>query len=136
MNRVRCAVVLTVGACLSAALLATVAAASPPDSVTIQEVTVFGGPHQPPSGTFTASGLRGCSSGTFSDQLISFSPSGARLKIARTYACASGGAFTARVALHLSAVDASGGQAATGRWRIISSDGLRPGACGPRLRRR
>ena len=63
MNRVRCAAVLIVGACLSAALLATVAAASPPDSVTIQEVTVFGGPHQPPSGTFTASGLRGCSAG-------------------------------------------------------------------------
>jgi hypothetical protein len=130
MKRVRSAAVLAAGACLSAALLAAVAVASPPAAVTIHELTVFGGPHQPPSGAFTASGLPGCSSGTFSDQVISFSPSGARIKLARTYACAGGGSLTARVALHLAAVDASGGQAVTGRWRIISSDGLHPAPAG------
>ena len=130
MKRVRCAAVVALGACLSAALLAAVAAASPPAAVTIHELTVFGGPHQPPSGTFTASGLRGCSSGTFSDQLISFSPSGARIKLARTYACAGGGSLTARAALRLAAVDASGTQAVTGRWRIVSADGLHPAPAG------
>lgn len=112
---------LAVGAL--AAVLAGTGAATPGNTATISEVTVFNNPHQPPTGTFTASGLPGCASGTFSDQLVSFNPSGARLVLDRTYTCSEGGSFTARVGLHLSTVDASGEQQADSTWRIISTDG-------------
>ena len=129
MKRVRCAAVVVVaaGICGRAGGRGRRDAGGGRDH---PRADVFGGPHQPPSGAFTASGLPGCSSGTFSDQVISFSPSGARIKLARTYACAGGGSVTARVALHLAVVDATGSQAATGRWRILSSDGLRPAPAG------
>ena len=119
---------LTVGAL--AAILAGAATATPGDTATIQEVTVSNGPHQPPTGTFTASGLPGCDSGTLADQLEWFSPSGARLVVDRTYTCSGGGSFTARVGLHLSTVDASGEQPTDSTWRIISTDGALTGLQG------
>jgi hypothetical protein len=127
MKRVRYAT----GALFAAALLAAVlaglgasrAAAAKPAPVVIQESTVFGALHQPPAGTFLATGLPGCTSGTFADQLVSFSPSGARLVLDRTYSCDAGGTLTARVALHLAPIDADGQQAADGTWRITAADG-------------
>jgi hypothetical protein len=126
------------GALVAAALLAAVlsglggtrAAAAEPTSVVIQESTVFGAIHEPPVGTFVASALPGCTTGTFADQLVSFSPSGARLVLDRTYACDAGGTVTARVALHLATIDANGQQAADGSWRIISADGAQAGLQG------
>ena len=112
------------------AILAGPGAATPGETATIQEVTVSNGPHQPPTGTFTASGLPGCTSGTLADQLVWFSPSGARLVVDRTYTCAEGGSFTVRLGLHLSTVDAAGEQTADSTWRIISTDGALTGLQG------
>lgn len=119
---------LAVGAL--AAVLAGTGAATPGNTATISEVTVFNNPHQPPTGTFTASGLPGCASGTFSDQLVSFNPSGARLVLDRTYTCDELGSFTSRVGLHISTVDASGQQVSDGTWRIVSTDGSLTGLQG------
>jgi hypothetical protein len=82
---------------------------------------VFGTNHQPPSGAFTATGLDGCVSGTFSDSLIAFSPSGARVKVDRSYVCSSGATFTARVAIHLGVVASDGTQTVESTWNIVSS---------------
>jgi hypothetical protein len=106
------------------------AAAAEPAPAVFQEYTVFGGLHQPPAGTFLATGLPGCISGTFADQLVSFSPSGARLVLDRTYSCDAGGTLTARVALHLAPIDADGQQAADGTWRIIAAGGAQAGLQG------
>jgi hypothetical protein len=110
-----------------AATVAGIGAASPGSDATFSEVSTFVGNHQPPAGVFTVTGVAGCASGTFGDQLVSFNPSGARVVLLRTYACAEGGTFVARVALHLSVVDASGAQAADGTWRIVSTDGALAG---------
>jgi hypothetical protein len=120
------------GALFAAVLLAAVlaalggsqAAAATPAAVTIQEFTVFGAIHEPPVGTFIASGLSGCTTGGFVDNVVSFSPSGARLILDRTYSCDAGGTITARVALHLAPIDADGHQASNGTWRIVSADGV------------
>jgi hypothetical protein len=122
-GRFVCAV-LTVGLLGPLLLGLSPALADQSTPAVIQETSIFHTDHQPPSGTFTASGIPGCASGTFSDQLVSFSPSGARLILDRTYVCDGGGAFTARVALHLQPVDAAGQQTVTGTWRIVSADGI------------
>jgi hypothetical protein len=119
---------LAVGAL--AGVTAATGTATPGTTATIQEVTVSNGPHQPPTGTFIASGLPGCTSGTLADHLVWFSPSGARLVVDRTYTCTEGGSFTARLGIHLSTVDASGGQPSDGTWRIISTDGALAGLQG------
>jgi hypothetical protein len=119
---------LAVGAL--AGVTAATGTATPGTTATIQEVTVSNGPHQPPTGTFIASGLPGCTSGTLADQLVWFSPSGARLVVDRTYTCAEGGSFTARLGIHLSTVDALGEQPSDGTWRIISTDGALSGLQG------
>jgi hypothetical protein len=113
-----------------AGLGGTWAVAAEPTSLVIQESTVFGAIHEPPVGTFVASGLPGCATGTFADQPISFSPSGARLILDRTYACDAGGTVTARVALHLATIDAQGQQDADGSWRIIAANGAQTGLQG------
>ncbi|HEY4347453.1 MAG TPA: hypothetical protein VGM80_07675 [Gaiellaceae bacterium] len=108
---------------------ATAAGARPTPAV-IHELTVFAGGHQPPVGTFTASGIPGCTSGSFSDQVVSFNHTGSRIVIDRTYACAGGNTLTARVGLHLGTIDAAGVQTADGSWRIISSTGALVGLDG------
>jgi hypothetical protein len=113
-------VVVVVVAALSGA---ATAAATAPAAAVIPEATGFAGAHQPPAGTFTASGLPGCASGTFSDQLVSFNPSGTRPIVDRTYACAGGDTLTVRVALHLGTIDAEGTQTAEATWRIVSGTG-------------
>jgi hypothetical protein len=79
-------------------------------------------PHTPPTGTFTATGLPGCVSGTYADSLVYFVPPGTRLVVDETYACAGGGTFTARTALHVAVTAPDGTQAVEGTWRIIWSD--------------
>jgi hypothetical protein len=106
------------------------AAASQPREVVIHETTTFAPNHQPPVGAFTAEGLPGCSSGSFSDQPVSFSPNGTRLILDRSYVCAEGGTLTARVALHLGAIDSSGLQTADGTWRIVAGTGALADAAG------
>jgi hypothetical protein len=134
VKRVRCvaravfAVVLL--AAVPAALGGSRAAAATPVAVMIQEFTVFGAIHQPPVGTFIASGLSGCTTGGFADNVVSFSRSGARLILDRTYSCDAGGTITARVALHLAPIDANGHQASDGTWRIISAAGAEAGLQG------
>jgi hypothetical protein len=113
-----------------AALGGSRAAAAAPTSVVFQEFTVFGAIHVPPVGTFVASGLPGCTTGTFADQPVAFSPSGARLFLDRTYSCDAGGTLTARVALHLAPIDANGHQTSDGTWRIISAEGALTGLQG------
>lgn len=101
---------------------ATAAAAQPTPAV-IHTLTTFVGEHQPPVASFTASGIPGCTSGSSSDKLVSFNPSGTRLVIDSTYVCDSGDTLTARVALHLGTIDAAGNQTADGTWRIIAATG-------------
>jgi hypothetical protein len=119
----RAAGVAVVFVAVLAGLAGAQAHAANPTAAVIQESSVFVGEHQPPVGTFVASGLAGCSSGSFADAVVSFSPSGARIVLDRTYACDGGGSVTARVALHLGTIDAAGQQAADGTWRITSADG-------------
>ncbi len=102
---------------------ATTAAAAQPTPIVIHTVTTFGGNHQPPVGSFTASGIPGCTSGSSSDQLISFNPSGTRLVIDTTYVCDSGDTLTARIAVHPGTVDAAGNQTGDGTWRIVAATG-------------
>ncbi len=134
MKRVRYATGALFAAVLLAAVLAgfggSRAAAAEPAPILIQEYTVFGALHQPPVGTFSATGLSGCTGGTFADQVVSFSPSGARLVLDRTYSCDAGGTLTARVALHLAPIDVDGQQAADSTWRIIAADGTQAGLRG------
>ena len=99
------------------------AVAAQPTPAVIQELSMFVGGHQGPVGAFTASGIPGCTSGSFSDQLVSFSPSGARLVLDRTYVCDDGDTLTARAALHLGIVDAAGLQTGDGSWRIVGATG-------------
>jgi hypothetical protein len=130
MKKIQSGASAVLAVCALAATLAAPGVATPGSTATIQEATVFNNPHQPPAGTFTASGLPGCDSGTTADQLVSFSPSGARLVLDRTYTCSGGGSFVARVALHVATVDASGEQFADGTWRIVSTDGALTGLQG------
>jgi hypothetical protein len=124
-----CAV--TVAVLTSAALGgAATPAASQPMEVVIHETTTFAPNHQPPVGAFTAEGLAGCSSGSFSDQPVSFSPNGTRIILDSSYACAEGGTLTARVALHLGTIDSSGLQTAEGTWRIVAGTGALADAAG------
>jgi hypothetical protein len=113
-----------------AVVLAGGGSASVGSTATFSEVTVFGTNHQSPVGTFTTTGLPDCTSGTFSDQVVSFSPSGARVVVDRTYACAEGGTFVVRLALHVSPAAADGSQATSGTWRILSTDGALAGLQG------
>jgi hypothetical protein len=102
---------------------AATAAAAEPTQATIQEVATFAGGHQGPVGSFAASGIPGCATGSFTDQVVSFNPSGTRIVLDRTYVCADGDTFTARVALHLSTIDPAGTQTADGTWRIVAATG-------------
>ena len=130
MKRARQAAAALIVAVALASVLAGIGSADPGSTVTIQEVSTFAGSHQPPTGTFTAAGLPGCASGTSGDQLVWFSPSGARLVVDRTYTCAEGGSFTVRLGLHLGVVDASGTQASDATWRIVSTAGALTGLQG------
>jgi hypothetical protein len=134
IKRIRYAAGALFVAILLAAMLAALggsrAAAATPAAVVIQEFTVFGAIHEPPVGTFIASGLSGCATGGFADNVVAFSPSGARLVLDRTYSCDAGGTITARVALHLAPIDADGDQATNGTWRIISAAGAQAGLQG------
>jgi hypothetical protein len=106
------------------------AAASQPMEVVIHESTTFAPNHQPPVGAFTAEGLPGCSSGSFSDHPVSFAPNGIRLILDRSYVCAEGGTLTARVGLHLGTIDSSGLQTAEGTWRIVAGTAALADAAG------
>jgi hypothetical protein len=130
MKRARQAVVALIVAGALAASLAGAGSADPGSTVTIHEVSTFTTSHQPPTGTFTATGLPVCATGTSGDQLVWFSPSGARLVVDRTYTCTEGGPFTVRLGLHLGVVDASGTQASDATWRIVSTAGALTGLQG------
>jgi hypothetical protein len=130
MKRARPTAVAVIVAVALASVLTGVGSADPGSTATIQEVSTFVTAHQPPTGTFTATGLPGCASGTTADQLVWFSPSGARLVVDRTYTCSEGGSFTVRLGLHLGVVDASGTQASDATWRIVSTVGALTGLQG------
>jgi hypothetical protein len=121
MKRATQAAVVLIVAVALASILTGVGSADPGSTATIHEVSTFIGNHQPPTGTFTATGLPACATGTSADQLVWFSPSGARLVVDRTYTCTDGGSFTVRLGLHLGVVDASGTQASDATWRIVST---------------
>jgi hypothetical protein len=113
---------------LVAPLVGSSGALAGPTPAVIHELTAFAGDHQPPVGAFTASGIPGCTSGSFSDQVVSFNQTGTRVVLDRTYACDGGEAFTARVGLHLGAIDAAGLQTVDGSWRIVASNGTLVGS--------
>jgi hypothetical protein len=119
---------IVVVACAS--VIAGTGTADPGSTVTIHEATTFTTGHQPPTGTFTATGLPGCASGTSGDHLVRFSPSGPRLVVDRTYTCTGGSSFTVRLGLHLGVVDASGTQLSDATWRIVSTTGALTGLQG------
>ena len=113
---------------LMASLVGSSGALAGPAPAAIDELTTFAGQHQPPVGAFTASGIPGCPSGSFSDQVVSFNQTGTRVVIDRTYACNGGETLTARVGLHLGAIDAAGLQTVDGSWRIVGSNGTLAGS--------
>ena len=79
-------------------------------------------PHTPPTGTFVATGIPGCPSGTYADSLVYFTPNGTRVVVDETYSCLGGGMFTARVALHIAPTAPDGSQLAEGTWRIVAAN--------------
>jgi hypothetical protein len=116
----RISLTLTIAALAGAALVAPAGAAS--TRFVLHESVAFNGGN--PVGTFKATGIPGCVSGTFADRLVTFSATGANLVVDRAYTCSHrGGTFTAKMALHLSVVDHAGKQTVRGSWTIIRSSG-------------
>ena len=115
------ALALVVGATLSLMGIAPAQGAQPTFVMSTVQDAVHP-PHTPPTGTFEAVGLAGCSSGTYADSLVYFTPPGTRVVVDETYSCVGGATFTARLALHIAATAPDGTQAAEGTWRIVASD--------------
>jgi hypothetical protein len=95
---------------------------APPHFVVTSVQNAVHPPHTPPTGTFEATGLTGCPSGTYADSLVYFTPKGTRVVVDETYSCLGGVTFTARLALHIAAAAPDHTQAAEGTWRIVASD--------------
>src|SRR6478735_5941990 len=112
---------LVAGATLSLAGGPSAQGAQPPLVITTVQDALHPA-HTPPTGTFTATGLAGCPSGTYADSLVYFTPNGTRVVVEETYSCLGGATFTARLALHIDATALDHTQAADGSWRIIASD--------------
>lgn len=123
MNRSTAALTLVATATLGVIGGGPTADAAPPPLV-ISTVADNGPrpPHTPPTGTFQATGLAGCPSGTYTDSLVSFTPPGTRVVVDETYTCPGGAIFTARLALHVAVTAPDGTQAVDGMWRIVASD--------------
>ena len=123
MNRTTAALTLAGAATLGLMGSAGTAQAAPPPLV-VTTVADPGPrpPHTPPTGTFQATGLAGCPSGTYADSLVYFTPRGTRAVVDETYSCQGGPTFTARLALHIAATAPDGTQAVDGTWRIVASD--------------
>ncbi|MDQ6873626.1 MAG: hypothetical protein M3042_00980 [Actinomycetota bacterium] len=115
------ATILMAGATLSLAPNMPADAAPPPLILSTTQ-DAFHPPHTPPTGTFTATGLAGCPSGTYADTLVYFTPPGTRVVVDEHYTCLGGATFTARLALHIAEVAPDGTQAVEGTWRIVTSD--------------
>ena len=99
------------------------AGATTPTPLTLNETITFGDGHTPPVGLFTATGLPGCSSGSFDDHLVNFNEGGHLLVVDRIYFCDNGtDAFLARMELHNSPPDENGIAVAGGQWTI--QDGI------------
>jgi hypothetical protein len=125
----RISLTLTIAALAGAALGAPAGAAS--TRFVLHESVAFTGGNGT-VGTFKATGIPGCASGTFADTLVTFSANGANLVVDRAYTCnhrggrdgvGGEGTFTAKMALHLSVVDHAGKQTGRGSWTIIRSSG-------------
>jgi hypothetical protein len=110
-------------ACATLSLTGGTAAHSAPPPLVVTTVQDALHPaHTPPTGTFAATGLAGCPSGTYADSLVYFTPPGTRVVVDETYSCLGGATFTARMALHIAPTAPDGTQPAEGTWRIVSSD--------------
>jgi hypothetical protein len=121
MRRIAAATILLVGA--TVALTPNLAAdAALPSFAMTTTPDAFHPPHTPPTGTFTASGLPGCSGGTYVDSLVYFTPQGNRVVVDENYTCLEGGTFTARMALHTGVIAPDGTQAIYGAWRVVAAD--------------
>ena len=121
MRSTTAALALVVGATVS--LMGTVPAHGAQPTFVINTVQdAVHPPHTPPTGTFEAAGLPGCSSGTYADSLVYFTPPGTRVVVDETYSCVGGATFTARMALHVDPIAPDGTQAVAGTWRIVTSD--------------
>jgi len=112
---------LVAGATLSLAGGPSAQGAQPPLVITTVQDALHPA-HTPPTGTFTATGLAGCPSGTYADSLVYFTPNGTRVVVNETYSCLGGATFTARMALHIAATAPDHTQAVEGTWRIVASD--------------
>ncbi len=121
MIRTSAALTLAVGVSIGLLAGPDADAALPPLVVTTVQDAVHP-PHTAPTGTFEATGLAGCPSGTYADSLVYFTPNGTRVVVEETYSCLGGATFTARLALHIDATAPDHTQAADGSWRIIASD--------------
>lgn len=121
MRRMAAATILMTGAAVGLAPNAAAYAALPSFVVTTTQDAVHP-EHTPPTGTFTASGLPGCSGGTYADSLVYFTPQGNRVVVDEHYTCLEGGTFTARLALHTSVIAPDGTQSVDGTWRVVASN--------------
>jgi hypothetical protein len=113
---------LTAFAALALVLPAT-AAASSTVPLTISESLVFP-PFQPPVGTFTLSGVAGCASGTFGDELLGADATFTHVRVARHYVCGGGaGIFTAVLALTVGPGPTAGTASVSGLWTLREGTG-------------
>ena len=103
------------------------APAAAPGSITLFEHIDFHPGVSPPSGTFTVSGLAGCTGGTVSDRLVAFG--GDSVIIDRIYSCSSGASLTARIVLvHGAVPDPS--STLTAPWTLLGGTGALAGIRG------
>jgi len=106
-----------------ALVLPAPAVASTTVPLSISESLVFP-PFQPPVGTFTVSGLPGCASGTFADELLAADATFAHVRVARHYVCGGGAdAFTAVQVLTVGPGPNEGTAAVSGLWTVREGTG-------------
>jgi hypothetical protein len=112
---------------VAAAALATAvsAVASPAQRIELSESIDFvRPPGEPPLGTFTLSGLGGCESGTFVDQLVTANSGFTHIVVQRHYTCADGGgAFTAQLVLTIESDFATATETISVNWVIRDGTG-------------
>lgn len=124
----------TAVAALAAGLLVAVAvpvaaSGAPIGEITLTESIVFPG-NAPPHGTFAATGLPGCASGTFVDDLKSFNASFTHILVERTYTCAGGAAgFGALLVLAIAPTGPTS-ETVSGRWIVQRASGALEGLRG------
>lgn len=113
---------------LVAALVATAAVASASPAVPIElseSINFVRPPGEPPTGTFTLTGLGVCESGTFLDEFVTGNRQFTHIVVERFYTCAGGaGTFSALLVLTIEPDFAAGTEDLSAAWVIRGGTGV------------